>query len=150
MLYYCGMVIQKDQHKELQEVGRLHNLGFIILHGSYAQGTPRVGSDLDIAIVGKKHIPFDELIEIHGELGAIFGDNRERELDLKTLQGVDPLFRYYVVRDGMLLYGDPTDFNEFKAYARRSFEDAERIFRLEGIILKKQNKLILENLAQHA
>lgn len=141
------MELNAEQKEKLQEIGQEFNLRFIILHGSYAKGTPRRGSDLDIAVVGSKNISFNELLKIHGELGGIFGDNRERELDVKSLHGADLLLRYYVSRDGVLLYGDLTDFNEYKAYARRVFEDAKRLFRLEEILLKRQNKLILESLS---
>ena len=144
------MTLTSEQKKQVGEIGKAHTLRFIILHGSYAKGTPNKGSDLDIAIVKERRIPFEELLNIHGEFGAIFGDNRERELDVTSLHGADLLLRYYVTRDGLLLYGDPTDFNEFKAYARRSFEDAQKLFRLEEVMLKKQNRLILEKLAHHA
>ncbi len=144
------MEISPEDKTKLEKIGRRHNLRFIILHGSYAKGTPHKGSDLDIAVLGQRRIPFNEILEIHGELGDVFGDNEERELDVKSLHGADLLLRYYVTRDGILLYGDPTGFNEFKAYARRTFEDAQKLFHLEEILLKKQNRLILENLAQHA
>lgn len=140
------MLLTPEQKKQLKKIGAARELRFIILHGSYAKGITHEGSDLDIAILGKKKILFDELLKIHGDLGDIFGDNRERELDVKSLHGADLLLRHYVTRDGILLYGEETDFNEYKAYARRSFEDAKRLFRLEEIMIKKQNKLILETL----
>ena len=140
------MDITQEQKEELKKIGDSHNLKFIILHGSYAKGTPHKGSDLDIAILGNKRIPFDTILQIHGELSDIFGDNEERELDLKSLYRADLLLRYYVTRDGILLYGDRTEFNEFKTYARHVFEDAQRLFHLEEQILKRQNRLILQDL----
>lgn len=139
------MELTVEEKEGVEKIGRSHNLRFIILHGSYAKGTPRRGSDLDIAILGQKRIELDELLEIHGELGDIFGDNEERELDVKSLYGADLLLRYYVARDGTLLYGDETEFNEYKAYAGRVFADSEKLFRLEEILVKKQNKLLLDH-----
>lgn len=140
------MEITAEQKEQLRTIGERHGLRFIILHGSHAKGTSRQGSDLDIAILGKRYITFDELLAIHGGLGNVFGDNEERELDTKSLHKADLLLRYYITCDGILLYGEDTDFNEYKAYARRVFEDAKGLFRLEEKIIKKQNKLILETL----
>lgn len=139
-------VLTRKGKEALERIARAYHLRFVILHGSYAKGTPQKGSDLDIAVLGGNSIPFDKLLELHGELGKIFGDNPERELDVKSLHRADLLLRYYVTRDGILLYGDATDYNEFKTYARRAFEDSSRLFHLEAVLLKKQNKLILESL----
>lgn len=139
------MELKPEDKNKLGEIGQKYNLRFIILHGSYAKGTPRPGSDLDIAVLGKRRIAFDELLEIHDELADIFGDNQGRELDVKSLHNSDLLLKYYVTRDGMLLFGKETDFNEFKAYARRVFEDAKKLFELEEYLLKKQNQMLLEH-----
>lgn len=141
------MTLTAEEKQALQEIGHSHDLRFVILHGSYAKGTPRPGSDLDIAIVGKERISFDTLFKIHGELASIFGDDRERELDLKTLQGVDPLFRYFVVRDGVLLFGNSTEYNEFKAYAFRDFVDSQDLRALEETLLRKSIRILTERYA---
>lgn len=125
------------QKQVLKKVGHYHNLRFIILHGSRARNSPRKGSDLDIAILGKNLITFDETLEIHDELGRVLGDNKERELDLKTLHKVDPLFRFEVVKDGILLYGDRTEFDEFRLYALRDYIDSYDLRKLESILLKR-------------
>lgn len=142
------MEISGEEKAKLEEIGRLHDLRFIILHGSYAKGIPQKGSDFDIAILGKRKPPFDEILEIHTELAQIFGDNRERELDLKTLHGVDSLFRYEVIRDGLLLYGDPTDYEEFKAYAYRDYIDSSDLRELEFVLLKKSIGVLTERYAK--
>lgn len=137
--------LNQKQKEELKKIAEKYGLKFVIVHGSYATGKIRKGSDLDIAILGKQELEFSVILEIHGKLANIFGDNRERELDLKELHRADPLFRYYVIRDGLLLHGNITEFNEFKAYAIRDFELSQDIFKLEEILVKKQNKLLLSN-----
>lgn len=131
------MEVTGEEKLKLEKIGKKYDLRFIVLHGSYAKGTPRPGSDLDIAIVGKDRIGLDEFLDIHGELSDIFGDSPERELDLKTLQGADPLFRYQVTRDGILLYGNRTEFNEFKSYAYRAYTDSYDLRNLQGALLRK-------------
>ncbi|MEK7560765.1 MAG: nucleotidyltransferase domain-containing protein [Patescibacteria group bacterium] len=144
------MEIDLNQHEQLQNIGARHALRFIILHGSYATGKNHRGSDLDIAVLGTKPLTGKEISTLHGELSRVFGDHAERELDLKSLHGTDPLFRYYVTRDSVLLYGDRTDFNEFKAYATRVFDDLQPLQRLEALMLRKQNRLLTRTTLHHA
>ena len=139
--------LDQEQEKQLAAVGKKFNLRFIILHGSYAKGTPHTGSDLDIAVLGRRRIGLDESLDIHGELGRIFGDNEERELDLKTLHQVDPFFRYLVVRDGILLFGDGTEYEEFRAYAFRDYMDSADLRKLEFRLLEKSIKELSQSYA---
>lgn len=123
-------------------MGQKRRLRFVILHGSYATGKERPGSDLDIALVGKQGLSFNDTMAIYEALDGVFGDSKERELDVKTLHHADPLFRYLVIRDGILLYGDPTDYNEFKAYAFRDYMDTKNLRELESALLKKSIRAI--------
>ena len=114
------MQLTQEQQQKIEEVGRKYRLKFILLHGSYATDKIRKGSDL----------------------AEIFGDDPQRELDIKSLHKADPLFCYQVAKDSQLLYGDLTDFNEFKAYAFSNYFDSKDLFHLEKILVKKfQNYL---------
>ena len=136
------MHLTEEQQQKIEEVGRNCRLKFILIHGSYATGKMKTGSDLDIALLGEKPIEFEKLLAIHSDLAGIFGDNPRRELDVKSLHKVDPLFRYQVAKDSQLLYGDLTDFNEFKAYALSNYFDSRDLFHLEKILIQKfQNYL---------
>jgi len=131
------MDITTEQRGKIGEMGNKYNLRFVILHGSYAKNTVHQGSDLDIAILGKEPVDFDAQLKIFGEFEELFGNSKERELDLKTLHGVDSLFRYEVTRDGDLLFGDQTAYEEFKAYAYRDYMDSRDFRELEFSLLKK-------------
>jgi predicted nucleotidyltransferase len=136
------MQLTQEQQQKIEEVGRKYCLKFILLHGSYATNKIRRGSDLDIALLGEKLIEFEELLAIYSDLAEIFGDNPQRELDIKSLHKADPLFCYQVAKDSQLLYGDLTDFNEFKAYAFSNYFDSKDLFHLENILIQKfQNYL---------
>ncbi len=136
------MQLTQEQQQKIGEVGRKYHLKFILLHGSYATDKVREGSDLDIALLGEKPIEFEELSAIYGDMTEIFGDDSRRELDIKSLHKADPLFCYQVTKDSQLLYGDLTDFNEFKAYAFSNYFDSKDLFHLEKILVKKfQNYL---------
>lgn len=130
-----------------EEIGKRYGLKFIILHGSYAKGTQGPGSDLDIAVLGKHRIDGEEYLKIFGELEDVFGNNRERELDFKTLHNIDPLFRYQVIKDGVLLFGDPREYEEFRLYAYRDYEDSYDLRQLELHLLKKSIRATLKQYA---
>ncbi len=131
------MQLTQEQKQKIEEVGRKHRLKFILLHGSYVTGRVKEGSDLDIALLGEKQVEFKELLDIYGDLAEIFGDHPQRELDIKSLHKADPLFCYQVVKDSQLLYGDRTDFNEFKAYAFSNYFDSQDLFHLEKKLIQK-------------
>ncbi len=141
------MEITKVQKKQLHKIGKDHQLDFIILHGSYAKGTSYRGSDLDIAYVGGTKHNLDEYLRIFSQLEDIFGNNLQRELDVKELRYTDPLFRYHVVRDGILLFGNPTAYAEFKSYAYRDYIDSHDLRKLQDVLLKKSIKELSQRYA---
>ncbi|PIS14191.1 hypothetical protein COT65_00120 [Candidatus Shapirobacteria bacterium CG09_land_8_20_14_0_10_47_13] len=136
------MKITKEQKQKIKKIGGKCQLKLILLHGSYAKNTAGKNSDLDIAVLGKKPIKFEILLSLHGDLAGVFGDDQNRELDLKSLHQADPLFCYQVAKDSQLLYGTLSDYNEFRAYAFRIYYDAKDLFKLEKHLIDKyQNYL---------
>ncbi len=136
------MKLTELEKQEIKKIGKKYNLKLIILHGSYATGKARTDSDLDIAIIGKKLIDFKKLAKIYSALSKVLGDNTKRELDIKTLNRADPLFYYHIAKYSELLYGSLLNYNEFRAYAFRSYYDSKDLFKLEGLLVSKfQNYL---------
>lgn len=131
------MKLTETQKQRVQGIGKKHDLKLILLHGSYATGKNKKGSDLDIAVLGNKEIKIEKLLKIHSDLADIFGDNHERELDLKSIHKIDPLLCYYIARDSQLLYGDIADYSKFKAYAFSNFFDTIDLRRLEKSMIYK-------------
>ena len=136
--------------KLLASVAEQYQLDFVILHGSYATGRPRPDSDVDIAIVRKQPLSFDDSAKLYGALAGIFGDTAARELDLKSLYGVDPFLRNEVVRGGRLLYGDRSAYEDYKAATGRMFEDARPLFELERALIKKYQRHLDKLIAAYA
>ena len=140
--------LSPKQKQGIEKIGRKYNLKLILVHGSYITGRIKTGSDLDIAVLGKKPIKMDDLLEIHSDLADIFGDSQERELDLKSLHEVNPFFRFEVMRHSVLLYGDPVDYYSFKAYAFRDFQDSQSLLNLLGKMIRKRQKYLMETYVQ--
>lgn len=131
------MNLTEKQKEHIQQIGGKYNLKLILLHGSYAAGKEQEGSDLDVALVGKESLEWDVFSKIFGELETIFGNTKERELDVKSLDRADALFLYQVMKNSILLYGSSWDYWELKTYAIRNYWDHEPIFRLEEVLIKK-------------
>lgn len=138
--------ITAKQQKQINKIGKKYNLKLAVIHGSYAKDRARPGSDLDIAVLGKKKLDFDDIIKIYSDFGDVFGDNWERELDLKSLHDKDPLFRYYVIRDGILIYGNITDYHEFRAYAIKDYIESLPLFTLEQRLVEARHKQLMRNI----
>lgn len=124
--------------QQITKIAKKHRLDFVILHGSKVKkGVRGPETDVDIAIYRSGGIKAKEYFQIYKKMASIF---KGEELDLKTLHQVNPLFRFYVARDSQLLYGDKTEFNEFKAYAYRSLVDSLSLIKLEDFLTEKYQK----------
>jgi predicted nucleotidyltransferase len=130
------MPLTLKQKNQIQKIGRKYNLKLILIHGSFVKKerfTPE--SDLDVAILAKKPIDWKTFFNILKDLENVFG--KKREIDLKTLENVDPLFLYQVMKDSLLIYGSSFDYWNLKTFAIRNYWDAKPIFKLEKILVEK-------------
>lgn len=134
--YIYLMKVDFDKIK-LDKVAKDFGLKFVILHGSFANGVPDKESDLDIAALAKTTLSFKQELQLYEILGGVFNLPPQTDLDFKTLNKVDSLFRYEVTQGGILLYGDPTEYEEYKSFAFHSFHDARPLLDLEHHLIKK-------------
>jgi predicted nucleotidyltransferase len=129
--------INLKQKQKISEAAEKHGLVFVVLYGSHARGKARPESDVDIAALGEKPISFNKLAELNNEFAEIF---ETKEIDVKSLNRTDPLFRQQVTRDGILLFGDRHEYNRFRAYAFRDYVDSRSLFKLKDILIGKRLK----------
>lgn len=141
------MLLTKKQKEKINQIGKKYNLKLILLYGSFARGENHPGSDLDIAVLGKESINLGTLLDIYYEMCLIFGNDPLGELDLSSLHDVNPLFRFYVMRDSMLLFGKTVDYYSFKAYAFRDYQESHSLLKLMNTLIYKRQKYLLKNYA---
>ncbi|MBL8501919.1 MAG: hypothetical protein JNL78_00655 [Rhodocyclaceae bacterium] len=67
-------------------------------------------------------------------------------LDAVFLSDADPLFRWEIMRDGLLLHGDPIEFLEYRAFAYKDFVDSAGLRRVEAALFRKRMDWIREQL----
>ena len=139
------MLLKSTGREKIEQIGKEYNLKLILLHGSYATGKQRKDSDIDIAVLGKKPIDSRVRAKIYSELENLFVSGLDKELDFKSLHRADPFFVYKVANESALLYGRPSDYEEFKAYAFKLYYDSEDLRKLEKkMVYKFQDYLNLK------
>lgn len=134
------MKITEEQQKQINKIGERYDLFLIVLYGSAAKGLLRKGSDIDVAVLGNKKITFEQIVDLINEFTDVF----EREVDAKSLHNTNPLFRYQVMKDGVLLYGNQHQFNKFKLYCIRVYQENQKLRNLRDLLLKKRQKHLEE------
>ncbi|GIX47741.1 MAG: hypothetical protein KatS3mg131_1952 [Candidatus Tectimicrobiota bacterium] len=88
-----------------------------------------------MAVLDKEAPSADRWREVYFALAEVF---RGYALDLVFLNTADPLFRFEIMRHGLLLYGDRTLFDSYRIFAYRDFVASEDLRRLEGILFRKK------------
>lgn len=120
------MIVDIEKIKpEIKKLAEKHQLLAVALFGSQATGALHQKSDIDIAILGKDQIGFDEKIKISSELSEIFKRDDVEVVDIDP-NSASPTLMYAVVRDGKLLYErEAGDFLRWKLYAIKMWMETD-------------------------
>lgn len=94
------------------------------LFGSYARGTERQGSDIDIAVLfynlEEKLVRFDRRLEMIMDLERIVG----KKVDLVDIEEAPVLLRHHILKEGILLVDkEPRYRISFEVKSRRTYFD---------------------------
>ena len=109
-------MLETNLEKQLiQSIQKKVNADFIILFGSFAKGTNRPDSDIDLAYFSKEQLSSYERFLLTGELAEIAG----REVDLVDLKQIDTVFTMQIFSQGIPIYIQ--DENEFTRQKMRAY-----------------------------
>lgn len=128
----------------MNKLARETGIRFIVLFGSQTKER-KEGSDFDIAVSTLKELDADNYTKILSGLAEAL-NVPDSKIDLANLNKANILLRYEITSQGVLLYGDETEYEELKAFAFRDYVDAESLFKLEELLIHKRQKLIKEKL----
>lgn len=132
------MEISSHQRQQIALVAQEIGAVFIVIFGSYALGAERPDSDLDIAILTKKTPDYALFTSAFGRISDVFAG---KNVDVRFLNGADPLFTMQVVRDGILLYGDQDDYDVFRMLAnRRYIDDGAKYFPFQDELIRENQE----------
>lgn len=134
------MTVTNDQRSSVREIADRIGLDFVVLYGSKTNGRTRIDSDLDIAVLARQRPDATLFRALFQKFSDIFPDEN---VDLRFLNDADPLFLMQVVKNGILLVGDPDRYNDFKALTnRRYIDDGMTYFPSLNLHLKAQQQFL--------
>ena len=91
------------------------NTDFILLFGSFAKGTAREDSDIDLAYFSKQPLSAYERFTLAGDLATLVG----REVDIVDLKQIDTVLTMQIFLQGVPIH--IKDRNEFTRQKMRAF-----------------------------
>lgn len=109
------MLSQEIQQQLIESLKQHVQPDFIILFGSFAKGTARDESDIDLAYFSKQQVSSYERFILAGDLAAI----ANREVDLVDLKQIDTVFTMQIFEQGIPIY--ILDRNEFTRQKMRAY-----------------------------
>lgn len=132
----------------MRTICRDFGVRLLILFGSRATGSPppTPESDLDMAVLFTEKQVLKVFLELEHALSRFLDTPR---LDLAELSRADPLFRWEICANGILLYGEELDFLQYKAYAYRDYRDSQDLRDLENVLLEKKMRYIGRHLSRN-
>lgn len=109
-------MLNKDIEQQLIHTinAQLHT-DFIILFGSFAKGSAREDSDIDLAYFSSEQLSSYERFILAGELATLAG----REVDLVDLKQIDTVFTMQIFAEGRPIY--IMNENEFTRQKMRAY-----------------------------
>jgi predicted nucleotidyltransferase len=126
-------MLTEEIKKQMIEVLRNEtNPDFIILFGSFANGTAREDSDVDLAYFSDKQLSSYERFNLANELALIC----ERDVDLVDILEVDTIFAMQIFQSGVPLYiSDKDEYTRQKIKAYRMYAE-----------LNEQRSIVIESI----
>lgn len=103
---------------------------FIILFGSFAKGTARTDSDIDIAYFSSQKLSSYERFTLAGDLATLVG----REIDLVDLKQIDTVFTMQIFSEGVPIY--ISDENEFIRQKMRAYSMYATLSEQRAVIIE--------------
>lgn len=131
--------------EKIGTIAKKYHLKFVILFGSKARLEPRnIESDFDIAVFAGKETDYKFLLNLFSEFSDLFpGEN----VDVRSLDTTNLLFRYQVVKHGVLLFGDKKKYLMYKLNIIKQYvDDGQKYFPFLEDRLNRQQKYLEEQL----
>ena len=121
--------------RNLQYLKEKYDIKLVYIFGSYAKGTNKKNSDLDIAVfLGGDYAPFKKL-ELIGDLIEIF---KRDDVDLVVLNEANPVLRHQVIKYGKIIFEESEEVRvNFEVQTLREYMDMEYFRRVQMEFVKE-------------
>ncbi len=114
----------------------MKNIEIAILFGSRAEGRAVAGSDVDIAVLGKKPLNLENKITIAKWVSRKYKVPQE-DVDVVDIRRAPPLLQFEIAKKGKLIYGKKANFMTFQMRAWKVYQDTARFRRIREDHLKE-------------
>lgn len=143
-LVIMSIQIHFDKEK-IAKIAQKHKLLFVVLFGSKARGErENAESDLDIGVLSSQKSDYDIFNKIFSDFSSAF---RGHNVDVRFLNDTDLLFRFQVVKDGILLFGREKDYGIYRLSIMRQYkDDGQKYFPMLDRMIEVKQKLLEESL----
>ncbi len=108
-------------------------LAFLI--GSFARGTARKDSDVDVAILSSRYIDVRKVPELKERLSFLL----KKDVDLVVLDAAGPVMKMQVLKSGILLHSTENAYENFFSNTLNEYDDL-KFFRsgIEESVLRRR------------
>lgn len=111
------------------------NVRLAFLIGSFAAGTARPDSDVDVAVLFGRVPDYMDVLDLRDRLSALV----EREADLVVLNDSGPVIRMQVLKTGIRLRAEKGAYEEFFVRTVNEYDDLKQIRApIEEAVLRKK------------
>lgn len=135
------MLTKEIEQQLIDTINKQLNTHFIVLFGSFAKGTAREDSDIDLAYFSDQQLSSYERFILAGELATVAG----HEVDLVDIKEIDTVFTMQIFSEGVPIYmQDENAFirQKMRAYSMYATLSEQRAGIIEAI---KQRGSVLGN-----
>ena len=109
------MLTKEIEQQLIDTINKQLNTHFIVLFGSFAKGTAREDSDIDLAYFSDQQLSSYERFILAGELATVAG----HEVDLVDIKEIDTVLTMQIFSEGVPIYMQ--DENEFIRQKMRAY-----------------------------
>lgn len=139
-----------NSREKIKYFAEKNNIEFIVLFGSRAKGGFSHESDFDVAFLKKEGIKLFSNLSEYAEFVSLFAKYLKissEKIDLVDLSQANILLRREITEGGKLLYGNSTNYEDYKSFAYRDFVDARPLFNLESDLINFKINFLQKMLA---
>ena len=127
---------EKEIEAKLRDFFAMQDIKLAFLIGSYAKGTARPDSDVDVAVLFGRSFDVKQVLDLKEQLTELVGV----DVDLVVLDSVGPVMKMQVLKTGILLHAEKGAYEQFFVSTVNEYDDLKYCRReIEENILRRRH-----------
>ncbi len=126
---------KKEIEAKLRDFFAMQDIKLAFLIGSYAMGTARPDSDVDIAVLFGRSFDVKQVLDLKEQLTELVGV----DVDLVVLDNIGPVMKMQALKTGILLHAEEGAYEQFFVSTVNEYDDLKYCRReIEENILRRR------------